>query len=105
MKRKRIGDTSKHNTGYQKVKENHCNFLGKPPLAAGPTTLIADNVGDLQIQFVGAWPMNRSRLFVLSLLLFSQDCFGETTAGDSETLQALPRRATRSSESGMRPCL
>jgi chromosome segregation ATPase len=33
--------------------------------------------------------MNRSVLFVLSLLLFSADCFGQTTTGDSQTLQAL----------------
>src|SRR2546421_2873266 len=33
--------------------------------------------------------MNRSALFVLGLLLFSTDCFGQTTPGDSQTLQAL----------------
>jgi chromosome segregation ATPase len=33
--------------------------------------------------------MNRSSLFVLGLLLFSTACFGQTTAGDSQTLQAL----------------
>ena len=33
--------------------------------------------------------MNRSGLFVLGLLLFSTVCFGQTTAGDSQTLQAL----------------
>jgi len=33
--------------------------------------------------------MNRSALFVLGLLLISTDCFGQTTAGDSQTLQAL----------------
>ena len=33
--------------------------------------------------------MNRSSLFVLGLLLFSTDCFGQTTPGDSQTLQAL----------------
>ena len=33
--------------------------------------------------------MNRSGLFVLGLLIFSTDCFGQTTPGDSQTLQAL----------------
>jgi chromosome segregation ATPase len=33
--------------------------------------------------------MNRSSLFVLSLLLSSTACFGQTTPGDSQTLQAL----------------
>ena len=33
--------------------------------------------------------MNRSGLFELGLLLFSTVCFGQTTAGDSQTLQAL----------------
>ena len=33
--------------------------------------------------------MNRLSLFVLSLLLFSTACFGQTTPGDSQTLQAL----------------
>jgi chromosome segregation ATPase len=33
--------------------------------------------------------MNRSSLFVLGLLLFSTSCFGQTTPGDSQTLQAL----------------
>jgi chromosome segregation ATPase len=33
--------------------------------------------------------MNRSLLVVLGLLLFSTDCFGQTTTGDSQTLQAL----------------
>src|SRR5438874_7218310 len=33
--------------------------------------------------------MNRSALFVLGLLLFSTDGFGQTTPGDSQTLQAL----------------
>ncbi len=33
--------------------------------------------------------MNRSSLFVLNLLLFSTACFGQTTPGDSQTLQAL----------------
>jgi hypothetical protein len=33
--------------------------------------------------------MNRSSLFVLGLLLFSTPCFGQTTAADSQTLQAL----------------
>ncbi|PYV75625.1 MAG: hypothetical protein DMG96_16565 [Acidobacteria bacterium] len=33
--------------------------------------------------------MNRSGLFVLGLLLFSTACFGQTTVGDSQTLQAL----------------
>jgi hypothetical protein len=33
--------------------------------------------------------MNRSSLFVLNLLLFSSACFGQTTPGDSQTLQAL----------------
>ncbi len=33
--------------------------------------------------------MNRSSLFVLGLLLFSTACFGQTTPGDSQTLQAL----------------
>jgi len=33
--------------------------------------------------------MNRSGLFVLGLLIFSPDCFGQSTPGDSQTLQAL----------------
>jgi len=33
--------------------------------------------------------MNRSSLFVLGLLVFSTSCFGQTTPGDSQTLQAL----------------
>src|SRR5438445_13093681 len=33
--------------------------------------------------------MNRSSLFVLVLLVFSTLCFGQTTPGDSQTLQAL----------------
>jgi len=33
--------------------------------------------------------MNRSSLFVLSSLVFSTACFGQTTTGDSQTLQAL----------------
>ena len=33
--------------------------------------------------------MNRSSLFVLGLLVFSASCFGQTTPGDSQTLQAL----------------
>ncbi len=33
--------------------------------------------------------MNRSSLFVLGLLLLSTACFGQTTPGDSQTLQAL----------------
>jgi chromosome segregation ATPase len=33
--------------------------------------------------------MNRSSLFVLSLLLFPTACFGQSTPGDSQTLQAL----------------
>jgi predicted RNase H-like nuclease (RuvC/YqgF family) len=33
--------------------------------------------------------MNRSVFFVLSLLLFSAHCFGQTPTGDSQTLQAL----------------
>jgi DNA repair exonuclease SbcCD ATPase subunit len=33
--------------------------------------------------------MNRSVFFVLGLLLFSTACFGQTTTGDSQTLQAL----------------
>jgi chromosome segregation ATPase len=33
--------------------------------------------------------MNRSVLFALGFLLFSTACFGQTTAGDSQTLQAL----------------
>ena len=33
--------------------------------------------------------MNRSSLLVLSLLLSSTACFGQTTPGDSQTLQAL----------------
>ncbi len=33
--------------------------------------------------------MNRLSLFVLGLLLFSTACFGQTTPGDSQTLQAL----------------
>src|SRR6266700_3538896 len=33
--------------------------------------------------------MNRLSLFVLGLLLFSAACFGQTTPGDSQTLQAL----------------
>src|SRR5271165_1645186 len=33
--------------------------------------------------------MNRLPLFVLGLLLSSTACFGQTTAGDSQTLQAL----------------
>lgn len=33
--------------------------------------------------------MNRFSLFVLSLLVFSTPCFGQTTPGDSQTLQAL----------------
>ena len=33
--------------------------------------------------------MNRSSLFVVGLLFFSMDCFGQTTTGDSQTLQAL----------------
>src|SRR5438132_4949622 len=33
--------------------------------------------------------MNRSGLFVLGMLLFSTACFGQTTPGDSQTLQAL----------------
>ena len=33
--------------------------------------------------------MNRSSLFVVGLLFFSTACFGQTTPGDSQTLQAL----------------
>ncbi|HUC55050.1 MAG TPA: hypothetical protein VMR90_13440 [Candidatus Cybelea sp.] len=33
--------------------------------------------------------MNRSSLFILGLLLVSTTCFGQTTPGDSQTLQAL----------------
>jgi chromosome segregation ATPase len=33
--------------------------------------------------------MNCSSLFVLGLLVFSTPCFGQTTPGDSQTLQAL----------------
>jgi chromosome segregation ATPase len=33
--------------------------------------------------------MNRFSLFVLVLLVFSTPCFGQTTPGDSQTLQAL----------------
>jgi chromosome segregation ATPase len=33
--------------------------------------------------------MNRSSLFLMGLLFFSTDCFGQTTTGDSQTLQAL----------------
>jgi len=33
--------------------------------------------------------MNRSSLVALSHLLFSAACFGQTTPGDSQTLQAL----------------
>src|SRR5882672_807756 len=33
--------------------------------------------------------MNRSSLFVLVLLVISTPCFGQTTPGDSQTLQAL----------------
>src|SRR3977135_3164759 len=33
--------------------------------------------------------MNRSSLFVVGLLFFSTTCFGQTTPGDSQTLQAL----------------
>src|SRR5260221_10382461 len=33
--------------------------------------------------------MKRSSLLVLSLLVFSTACFGQTTSGDSRTLQAL----------------
>src|SRR5713101_5835065 len=41
------------------------------------------------IQFVRRQPMNRSSLLVLSLLLFSTTCFGQTTPVESQTLQAL----------------
>lgn len=33
--------------------------------------------------------MDRSSLFVLGFLVFSTSCFGQTTSGDSQTLQAL----------------
>lgn len=33
--------------------------------------------------------MNRSSLFLMGLLFFSTVCFGQTTTGDSQTLQAL----------------
>jgi len=33
--------------------------------------------------------MNRTSLFVLGFLVFSTSCFGQTTPGDSQTLQAL----------------
>ena len=42
-----------------------------------------------QIQFVRRWPMNRSSLLGLGLLLSSTACFGQTTPADSQTLQAL----------------
>src|SRR5437867_1607411 len=54
-----------------------------------PGAQITNSVGDLGYNPFRGWPMNRSALFVLGLLLFSTDCFGQTTAGDSQTLQAL----------------
>ena len=58
-------------------------------LTAGPAAQITNSVGDLSYNSFRGWPMNRSGLFVLGLLLFSTACFGQTTAGDSQTLQAL----------------
>src|SRR5438105_14097946 len=58
-------------------------------LTAGPAAQITNSVGDLGYNSLRGWPMNRSTLFVLSLLLFSTDCFGQSTPGDSQTLQAL----------------
>ena len=64
----------------------------------GPITLalrlargaqITNSVGDLSYNSFRGWPMNRSGLFVLGLLLFSTACFGQTIPGDSQTLQAL----------------
>src|SRR5204862_4098699 len=54
-----------------------------------PGTQITNSVGDLGYNSLRGWPMNRSGLFVLGLLLFSTACFGETIPGDSQTLQAL----------------
>ena len=58
-------------------------------LTAGPTPQITNSIGDLGYNSLRGWPMNRSGLFVLGLLLFSTACFGETIPGDSQTLQAL----------------
>ena len=58
-------------------------------LTAGPAAKITNSVGDLSYNSFRGWPMNRSALFVLGLLLFSTDCFGQSTPGDSQTLQAL----------------
>jgi len=58
-------------------------------LTAGPTPQITNSIGDLGYNSLRGWPMNRSGLFVLGLLLFSTACFGQTIPGDSQTLQAL----------------
>ena len=58
-------------------------------LGAGAADQTADSVGNLRYNSFRGWPMNRSSLFVLGLLFFSADCFGQTTTGDSQTLQAL----------------
>src|SRR5207253_319672 len=58
-------------------------------LTAGPGAQITNSVGDLSYNSFRGWPMNRSALFVLGLLLFSTACFGQTIPGDSQTLQAL----------------
>ena len=58
-------------------------------LTAGPAPQITNSIGDLGYNSLRGWPMNRSGLFVLGLLLFSTACFGQTIPGDSQTLQAL----------------
>lgn len=65
-------------------------FSTERPVDGWPEVLHhSADVASLEIQFVPEAPMNRSSLFILGLLLVSTTCFGQTTPGDSQTLQAL----------------
>src|SRR6266403_1460269 len=47
------------------------------------------NIGELEIEFIGRPHMHRSCLLIPVFLLISAPVFGQSTATDSQTLQAL----------------
>jgi chromosome segregation ATPase len=66
-----------------------CDRATIGPLIARPGDPNRRNVDNFSYNFVRGWRMNRSSLFALGILLFSMACFGQTTSGDSQTLQTI----------------
>jgi hypothetical protein len=68
----------------------HVDFFSREPedMSAGLRPILSPETKS-QIQFARRQTMKRSSLFVLGLLVSSTPCFGQTTPGDSQTLQAL----------------